>query len=122
MLLAVGLAGCVGENPDWDGPDRGVASAAEDGSGASEGEAESGSDSGETLDADATSDTGAATTQGSSSDGAPVCEAGQAICAGECTDIATDKNACGSDCVDCTVEFGNGARCRESVCGPKEED
>ena len=43
------------------------------------------------------------------------------ICAGECKDILSDKKACGVECVDCTIEFGNMARCREGVCGPKEE-
>ncbi|HET6583610.1 MAG TPA: hypothetical protein VFG69_09185, partial [Nannocystaceae bacterium] len=53
-------------------------------------------------------------------DDGPICDEGKALCDGECKDIAKDKHACGVDCIDCTVRFGNHATCEDGVCEPDE--
>jgi hypothetical protein len=134
------LAACVGTNPRWDRPDDDIPKNAEESTGgAADGSTDVGGDGsdddGETgaSEGDVSSGSSGATDEGSSSAGPmtdattegdepPSCEAGHAICAGECTDTATDKHACGVECIDCTIRYGNMARCRDGVCGPKDED
>lgn len=129
------LTGCVGQNPYWDGsgeaePSHGVP--AEDGNSATDADAseENSGDSMSSLDGDA--DEGATSMESeegqddsavdtSGDDDASSCESGFALCAGECTDIASDKHACGTDCVDCTDVFENKARCVDGQCMPREE-
>jgi hypothetical protein len=38
------------------------------------------------------------------------------ICHGACVDTNNDMLACGDDCVDCTLEFGDEAECDKSKC------
>jgi hypothetical protein len=124
------LAGCVATNPYWDRPtaessvdDAGDGDPYDDDDGAADGDASTaGID-----DLEPTTGVGEDATSGSPNGGdttgppAPVCEDHQALSAGECTDIWKDKHACGLDCIDCTVRFGNDARCTEGVCEPKPE-
>jgi hypothetical protein len=120
-------AACVGTNPDWDRPADVAKNAEESGeSGGSQSESESESEATGDASSGAPGDEDESTTDGSTSDGgssddAPACEPGRAICAGECTDIATEKKACGIDCIDCTTIYGSDARCKGGVCEPKDD-
>ena len=119
--LSLCFGGCVGTNPDWDEPDD-VPKHGDDGT---ESSSTGDSSTGGSSDGGA-SDEGidpGETDAGSTSSGgmAPICPDGEAMCMGECKDIASDKKACGLECIDCTTLYGNMARCREGVCGPKDE-
>jgi hypothetical protein len=50
------------------------------------------------------------------STGASGCPTGEQVCDGACVDISSDKHACGFYCVDCTVLFGNNAKCDSGFC------
>jgi hypothetical protein len=75
------------------------------------------------AESDAAAEDESGADDGSSTSGVvepPTCEEHQAICAGECKNIEKDKHFCGVLCVDCTVRFGNHAKCEAGRCVPED--
>ncbi len=141
-FAALSCISCSEENPDWDGPKTpasttqsapipsnattstgGRADSATDavtGSGSSDGSSDGAST--ETSGASSSTDPGDDVTSGDPQD---ACMGGwNRICGGECVDTRKNPTACGDGCIDCTLEFGSAARCRQGACkpGPGEDD
>jgi hypothetical protein len=123
------LAGCVGTNPAWEPPPDAMTGDEDDTDASSSGEITDGGGDSTTGDGAAVDETAAGRSDGSSGEPEststattttggemPVCDDGMAVCDGECKDIAKDKHACGAECIDCTVRFGNQAKCEGGEC------
>lgn len=139
-LAVIGLltlaAGCVGINPRWDGPVS--ESAAQDGDTTGDRGATGGTDgassestssgSGQIVGTESSTDSGTDSStddvagESSSDDSTgtptPECPGMELVCDGECTDVSSDKRACGVECVDCTARFGSSAKCEQGECAP----
>lgn len=120
---------CVATNPAWDGPP-----VADDGTGtsgdriATTEDSSAGTTQGDATGAEETTgslestDAGTALTSESSAGdettttGPVGCAPGERLCDDQCVDPYTDKHACGFACVDCTVLFGNNAKCELGLC------
>jgi hypothetical protein len=135
------LVGCIGSNPEWNRPDGGVVTEADDGGVATRaGEASTQTSNDDPPDEDTSGDeeegsssteTGeepVSTTEPSEEDGGeatdegpPTCPDAWQICAGVCVEIEIDKHACGEDCIDCTELYGDNAQCDEGECEPHDD-
>lgn len=141
-------AGCIGTNPRWDGPgdesiaDDGDTTGARGATGGTDGAstesgipelddaagAESNMNESSTTESSTTGSSTMDEAGGESSSGestgapAPACPGMEIVCDGECHDVASDKRACGLDCIDCTELFGNQAKCEVGQCVDPDGD